>query len=195
MCGCSRLVVISEDFGVSEKNENETSVFCDGDNVAVADADEAAKRRAVECKFSDSSKNAWFNKKPPEERSPFWWLRWVPTVVVSVAVLYFLYVVGSVAIVPVLASFALAYLFNPIVYQAEKRGLSRTCRQSSPFCWSRSHRGFYGVCRSRFVGGKHESRFENRRKFHAGKRRAAESVLGVIRPRWKKWRAIKSSNF
>ncbi|MDQ3221217.1 MAG: AI-2E family transporter, partial [Acidobacteriota bacterium] len=54
------------------------------------------------------------------------WLRWVPTVVVSVLVLYFLYVVGKVAIVPVLASFAVAYLLNPIVYQGEKRGLSRT---------------------------------------------------------------------
>ena len=50
----------------------------------------------------------------------------MPTVVVSVLVLYFLYVVGSVAIVPVLASFAVAYLLNPIVYQGEKRGLSRT---------------------------------------------------------------------
>ena len=71
-------------------------------------------------------KNPWFKSKPPEERLPFWWLRWVPTVVVSILILYFLYVVGSVAIVPVLASFALAYLLNPIVYQAEKRGLSRT---------------------------------------------------------------------
>lgn len=64
--------------------------------------------------------------KPPEERSPFWWLRFVPTVIISALILYFLYVVGSVAIVPVLASFALAYLLNPIVYQGEKRGLSRT---------------------------------------------------------------------
>ena len=61
-----------------------------------------------------------------EDQSPFWWLRWVPTTVISVLILYFLYVVGSVAIVPVLASFALAYLLNPIVYQAELRGLSRT---------------------------------------------------------------------
>ena len=60
------------------------------------------------------------------DRSPFWWLRWIPTTVVSVLILYFLYVVGSAAIVPVLVSFALAYLLNPIVYQAEMRGLSRT---------------------------------------------------------------------
>ncbi len=63
---------------------------------------------------------------PPEEQSPFWWFRWVPTIVFSTLILYLLYVIGSVAIVPVLASFALAYLLNPIVYQAEKRGLSRT---------------------------------------------------------------------
>lgn len=67
-----------------------------------------------------------FNPKLPEEKPPFAWLRWVPTVVMSVLILYFIYVVGRVAIVPVLASFALAYLLNPIVYQGEKRGLSRT---------------------------------------------------------------------
>jgi predicted PurR-regulated permease PerM len=71
-------------------------------------------------------KPRWINSKPPEERSPFWWLRWVPTVVLSVLILYGLYVLGRVAIIPVLASFALAYLLNPIVYQGEKRGLSRT---------------------------------------------------------------------
>ncbi len=70
-------------------------------------------------------KNPWFKSKPPDERPPFWWLRWVPTVVISVLLLYFLYVVGRVAVIPVLASFALAYLLNPIVYHAEKLGLSR----------------------------------------------------------------------
>jgi len=71
-------------------------------------------------------KNTWLNSKLPDDSSPFWWLRWIPTVVLSVLTLYFLYVVGRVAIVPVLASFALAYLLNPIVYHGEKRGLSRT---------------------------------------------------------------------
>lgn len=61
----------------------------------------------------------------PKKRSPFWWLRWVPTVVISALVLYFLYVVGSVAIVPVLASIALAYLLNPLVRQGENFGFSR----------------------------------------------------------------------
>lgn len=70
--------------------------------------------------------NAWLKVKPHFKSSPFWWLRWIPTIVVSVVVLYFLYIVGGVVIVPVLASFALAYLLNPIVYQGEKNGLSRT---------------------------------------------------------------------
>jgi predicted PurR-regulated permease PerM len=71
-------------------------------------------------------KNQWFTLKPPGDDSPFWWLRWVPTVVVSVLVLYFLFIIGSVAIVPVLASFALAYLLNPLVQLGEKNGLSRS---------------------------------------------------------------------
>ena len=70
--------------------------------------------------------SSWFKSKPPAERSPFWWLRWVPTVVVSVLILYFFYVVGRVAIIPVFASFAVAYLLNPIVQAGVKRGLSRT---------------------------------------------------------------------
>lgn len=70
-------------------------------------------------------KNKWYNPKPPAETSPFWWLRWVPTIIISTVILYFLYILGSVALVPILASFALAYLLDPIVNQGEKCGLSR----------------------------------------------------------------------
>ncbi len=70
-------------------------------------------------------KTPWSKAKPLEDRSPIWWFRWVPTIVISALLLYVLYVIGSVAIVPVLASFALAYLLNPVVFQAEKYGLSR----------------------------------------------------------------------
>jgi predicted PurR-regulated permease PerM len=59
------------------------------------------------------------------ERSPFWWLRWVPAAVLIILLLDLIYILGSVAIVPVLASFAIAYILNPLVYQIEKRGLSR----------------------------------------------------------------------
>lgn len=58
--------------------------------------------------------------------SPFWWLRWVPAAVITAILLWMLYVVGSVAIVPVLASFALAYLLDPLVTAAQKRGFSRS---------------------------------------------------------------------
>jgi len=66
-----------------------------------------------------------YTPEQPEERSAIWWLRWIPSVVLTLIVLYFLYVVGSVALVPVLASFALAYLLNPVVSQGERLGLSR----------------------------------------------------------------------
>ena len=60
-----------------------------------------------------------------EDRPPFWWLRWVPAVAVSALVIFLLYVVGQVVVVPVLSSFALAYLLNPIVERIEARGISR----------------------------------------------------------------------
>ena len=65
------------------------------------------------------------SQKTPETRSPFWWLRWVPAVVLIVVLLDLIYILGSVALVPVLASFAVAYLLNPLVFVGEKRGLSR----------------------------------------------------------------------
>src|SRR6185295_12602271 len=61
----------------------------------------------------------------PPERPPFWWLRCVPAVVFFILVLDLVYIIGSVAIVPVLASFALAYILNPLVSFFENRGLSR----------------------------------------------------------------------
>jgi predicted PurR-regulated permease PerM len=63
--------------------------------------------------------------KPEEERPPFWWLRWVPTALLVALLLYLGYVIGRVAIVPVLASFGLAYVLNPIVEIFERRGFSR----------------------------------------------------------------------
>ena len=59
------------------------------------------------------------------ERSPYWWLRWVPAVVLTILLLDLIYILGSVAIVPVLASFAIAYILNPLVSYIEKLGLTR----------------------------------------------------------------------
>ncbi len=63
--------------------------------------------------------------KPPEPLSPFWWLRWVPTIILIFVALKFLHVFFSLALAPILASFALAYMLNPLVTQLTKRGLSR----------------------------------------------------------------------
>jgi predicted PurR-regulated permease PerM len=61
----------------------------------------------------------------PSDASPIWWFRWIPIIVVTLLVLELLYVVGRVAIVPVLASFAIAYLLNPLVCRLTEHGMSR----------------------------------------------------------------------
>jgi predicted PurR-regulated permease PerM len=57
--------------------------------------------------------------------APFWWLRWVPVVALISLAFYLLYIFGSVAIAPVLAAFALAYLINPLVKRIERLGIAR----------------------------------------------------------------------
>jgi predicted PurR-regulated permease PerM len=127
-------------------------------------------------------KNLWFKSKSPEERSPFWWLRWVADRrPVSALVIYFLYIVGSVAIVPVLASFALAYLLNPIVYQAEQRGLSRTMSAIIAILLvTLIIAAFMAYVVPDLWAESTESRFQNCRKIHAGKRRATENVSPAL---------------
>jgi predicted PurR-regulated permease PerM len=49
----------------------------------------------------------------------------VPAVFLTILLLDLIYILGSVAIVPVLASFAIAYILNPLVYNIEKLGLTR----------------------------------------------------------------------
>ena len=71
----------------------------------------------------DRSKPERVREKP----SPFWWLGWVPAIVLAVLFLQLLYVAGRVAIVPVLASLALAYLAQPTGRTDSRRAaLSRT---------------------------------------------------------------------
>lgn len=60
-----------------------------------------------------------------EERPPFWWLRYLPALLVALVALYLSYVVGRVAIIPLVASFAIAYILNPTVESFEARRLSR----------------------------------------------------------------------
>jgi predicted PurR-regulated permease PerM len=65
-------------------------------------------------------------KTVPESRTPFWWLRWVPAIVVIFLILKFLHLFFSLALVPILASFALAYMLNPLVTELVRRGLTRS---------------------------------------------------------------------
>jgi predicted PurR-regulated permease PerM len=67
-----------------------------------------------------------FPKRSPASRNPFWWLRWVPTIVLIFLALKFLYLFFSMALVPILASLALAYMLNPLVTTLVKRGLTRS---------------------------------------------------------------------
>jgi predicted PurR-regulated permease PerM len=59
------------------------------------------------------------------EPPPSWWIRWVPTALLVAVLTYLLYIIGHVAIVPVLASLAFAYVLNPVVEIFERRGFSR----------------------------------------------------------------------
>lgn len=67
----------------------------------------------------------WFKPRVIKPRSPFWWLRWIPAILLTFLILEFVYVIGRLALIPILASFALAYMLNPVVLELEKRGLSR----------------------------------------------------------------------
>lgn len=60
-----------------------------------------------------------------EAASPFWWLRYVPATICFFLLLELIYVSGRVALVPVLASFSLAYILNPIVERLQEWKLSR----------------------------------------------------------------------
>lgn len=62
----------------------------------------------------------------PDAHPPYWWLRWVPAAVLAFLLLWGLYIVSRIAIIPVLASFAIAYLLNPVVERIGGLGLRRS---------------------------------------------------------------------
>ena len=61
----------------------------------------------------------------PTHASPLWWMRWIPALGLIAVAMWLLYVFGRVALVPMLTSFAIAYLLNPIVSRLEARGIAR----------------------------------------------------------------------
>ncbi len=68
--------------------------------------------------------------QPPKRRSAFWWIRWVPAAIFIIIIFELLFIVGSVVLVPVLVSFALAYLLHPVSSYFERRGVPHS---PSPF--------------------------------------------------------------
>lgn len=58
-------------------------------------------------------------------RSPFWWIRWVPLVLLLVALVVLTIHIGQSVLVPLLVSFALTMMIEPIVEWYERHGLSR----------------------------------------------------------------------
>ena len=98
---------------------------------------------------------------PLSDRSPFRWLRWVPTVIVAVLALHFLYVIGRVAIVPILASFALAYSSSNSLSGRER------WPDPSPSCnWRHPDRHTCSCCLSSFrysrsLGAGHQGKSED----------------------------------
>ena len=59
-------------------------------------------------------------------RSPFWWVRWVPATLVLSALLLFAVMAGSSVLVPLLVSFALTFMLEPLVEWFQRRRLSRS---------------------------------------------------------------------
>lgn len=61
-----------------------------------------------------------------EPKPPYWWFRWIPAFLLAVIAGYLLYIVGRIAILPVLTSFALAYILNPFAERIQSLGVSRS---------------------------------------------------------------------
>ncbi len=57
---------------------------------------------------------------------PLEWMRWIPAAFIVVILLTGIVIGGSVILVPLLTSFALAYMLEPLVEVFERRGWSRT---------------------------------------------------------------------
>jgi predicted PurR-regulated permease PerM len=57
---------------------------------------------------------------------PLEWMRWIPAVLIAFVLLTGIIIGGSIILVPLLTSFALAYMLEPLVKVFERRGWSRT---------------------------------------------------------------------
>jgi predicted PurR-regulated permease PerM len=58
-------------------------------------------------------------------RPPFWWVRWVPVALLIAGLIALIIVIGGNVLVPLLVSFALAFMLEPIASWFQRRGHSR----------------------------------------------------------------------
>lgn len=66
--------------------------------------------------------NSSFSAK---EKAPLWWARWVPAALLIVALIVLTILIGGTVLVPLLLSFALAFMLEPGADRLERRGRSR----------------------------------------------------------------------
>ena len=59
-------------------------------------------------------------------RPPFWWLRWVPAVLLGAGLMALTIAIGGAVLVPLLVSFALAFMLEPLADWFQRRGRSRS---------------------------------------------------------------------
>lgn len=58
-------------------------------------------------------------------RGPLEWMRWIPAAVIALIIITFIVIGSRVILVPLLSSFALAYMLEPVVEILERRGWKR----------------------------------------------------------------------
>jgi predicted PurR-regulated permease PerM len=59
-------------------------------------------------------------------RPPFWWVRWIPAALLIAGLITLTIVIGGNVLVPLLVSFALAFMLEPLADWFQRRGRSRS---------------------------------------------------------------------
>jgi predicted PurR-regulated permease PerM len=59
-------------------------------------------------------------------RPPFWWVRWIPAALLIAGLIALTIVIGGNVLVPLLVSFALAFMLEPLADWFQRRGRSRS---------------------------------------------------------------------
>ena len=58
-------------------------------------------------------------------RPPFWWVRWVPAALLTAGLIALILAIGGTVLLPLLVSFALAFMLEPLADWFQRQGRSR----------------------------------------------------------------------